>query len=354
MKVPLTPFTTTFFLFPFLLGGTYFVMLSYYVISIYLQQVFINIGGKRMFGHNKGAGLFSQGSGGLLGGNSGPRMINLVAASQGFTGNGMATIGLDNTFSVIAHLPPPHTLSPYSPAVYAAYLVDSKGKSGFYAGTLRAAGNGMYQCNFKSPVPLIHYNKVSISLESPHNIGQAPQGPIIMKVKEGLMDGFGPVKKVGGDMWGKVKGFVGNRFGRSAEVPEESIDPGPSQQQIPVQPMQPPPQYGGGQGVYQQSNKGYQGYQANQPNQAYQQNQAYQGGQGGGYRHNGYPQGRGLYPPETYRAPMPPAPPFTPIQQAPQYQPPNANPHASMMGQQQAQINPLQQAPLPNSDENLE
>ena len=167
-----------------------------------------------MLGHNKGPGLITRAaSGGLLGGNPlGPRTLNLVA-SEGISGNGMATIGLDNTFSILAHLPPPHTLNPYAPAVYAAYLVDKKGQNGFYAGTLRAVGNGMYQAYFRSPVPLIHYDKVVVSLESPQGITQVPRGPIVLKVKPGMLDSFGPVRKMGSDMWGRVKGFVGKRFG---------------------------------------------------------------------------------------------------------------------------------------------
>jgi len=217
-----------------------------------------------MFGH-KGSGLFSQGSGGLMGGDpAGPRQLTLVA-SEGFSGNGMATIGIDNTFSMIAHLPPPHTVNPYSPAVYAAYLVDGKGKNGFYAGTLRAAGNGMYQVNFRSPIPLVHYNRVVVSLESPQGIGQAPQGPIVMKVKEGLMDGLAPVKKIGGDMWGKMKGFVGNRFGgNKGEVAEQPVvqQPTPSVQtpppQQPVYTQQPVyPQQGGYPPSYAPQQAGY-------------------------------------------------------------------------------------------------
>ncbi len=246
-----------------------------------------------MFGHKQGSGLFSQGSGGLLGGNPmGPRQLNLVA-SEGFTGNGMATIGMDNTFSVIAHLPPPHSFSPYAPAVYAAYLVDGKGKNGFYAGTLKAAGNGMYQANFRSPVPLVHYNRVVVSLESPQGIGQAPQGPIVMKVKEGLFDSLGPVKKVGGDMWGKVKGFVGNRFGHKEETPEVQQPPVQTyNQQYAPSPQGYPQQSGYSQGYPQQSG----GYQAS------------------GYQHNTYARGKGMYPQGNYQYKQ-----YAP--QVPQYQP---------------------------------
>ncbi|WP_368293231.1 hypothetical protein [Dehalobacter sp. TBBPA1] len=191
-----------------------------------------------MFGHNKGLGIFPQGIGGMPGESMmgmTPRQLNLVA-SEGFSGNGMATIGTDNNFSVIAHLPPAHTFSPHAPAVYAAYLVDGKGKNGFYAGTLRPAGNGMYQANFRSPVPLVHYDKVVISLESPQSIMQSPQGPIVMKVKEGFFPGLGPVKKAGSNMWGKVRGFVGSRFGSKDEISQNQPAPGQNSGQIPAQP----------------------------------------------------------------------------------------------------------------------
>jgi len=286
-----------------------------------------------MFGHNKGLGLLSQGSGG--GSPMSQRQLSLVA-SEGFSGNGMATIGVDNTFSVIAHMPPPHTFSPY-PSVYAAYLVDGKGKSGFYAGTLRPAGNGMYQASFRSPVPLIHYNRVVVSLESPQSIMQTPQGPIVMKVKEGLFDSLGPVKKAGGNMWGKVKGFVGGRFGGKGEnIPEQ-----PAVQQPPAIPQQNIPQYTGQQGhppggypqqpgYYQQ--RGYQqGYQPRDYRQprvqprGYQQgvpgNQAvYQGGYQGGYQQGnflGSNQGGGGYRQPLYYQPAapaaPPAEPAAPV-----------------------------------------
>lgn len=240
-----------------------------------------------MFGHSKGSGLFSKGLGMAAGDPMGPRQLTMVAA-EGFSGNGMATIGMDNTFSLIAHLPPPHTLSPYSPAVYAAYLVDGKGKNGFYAGPLKAAGNGMYQANFRSPVPLVHYNRVVVSLESPQGIGQAPQGPIVMKVKEGLLDGLGPVKKMGGDMWGKVKGFVGNRFGgKTEEIPQQApVLP----QQTPFQQQPPVQQYPGQQGTYSPPGgygQGGYGQGSYPPQGAYQQ---------GGYYYNAYPRGRGMYP----------------------------------------------------------
>lgn len=198
-----------------------------------------------MLGPNRGSGLFSHGLETGVGQNAlGPRQLSLVA-SQGFSGNGMASIGMDNSFSVIAHLPPPHSFSPYAPAVYAAYLVDEKGKNGFYAGTLRAAGGGMYQMYFRSPVPLVHYDKVVVSLEHPQGIGQFPQGPIIMKVKEGLFDSMGPVKRVGGNIWGKVKGFVSSRFGGGSEPVQDMPS---AQQPIPLpnypaqQPYSPPQQ----------------------------------------------------------------------------------------------------------------
>lgn len=236
-----------------------------------------------MFGHKKGSGFLSPGVGGPVG----PQQFNLVA-SEGFTGNGMATIGTDNSFSVIAHLPPVHTVSPHAPAVYAAYLVDAKGKNGFYAGTLKPAGNGVYQANFRSPVPLAHYNKVVVSMENPQGISQAPQGPIVMKVKGGLLEGFGPAKEKGSEMWGKVKGFFNERFGKGeAEVPEDY----PEQNFETQQP----------QGQQQYTNSQYSGQQYTQqhpyPGQQYSQ-------YGGGYPppRNHIPQGgyspQGGYPPQ--------------------------------------------------------
>lgn len=242
-----------------------------------------------MFGHRKGSGLLSQGGGGTME----SRHLNLVA-SEGFSGNGMATIGIDNNFSLVAHLPPTHTMSPHAPAVYAAYLVDAKGKNGFYAGTLKPAGRGVYQANFRSPVPLAHYNKVVISLENPQGISQAPQGPIVMKVKEGILDGFGPAKEKGGEVWGKVKGFFNERLGRNQvdeteEYPEERYQA----QQAPVQ-QYPNPQYSGQQ--YSQQPQQYPQQGANPPQGGYptqggyapQRGYAPQGGNpsqgGGGYQ----------------------------------------------------------------------
>lgn len=176
-----------------------------------------------MFGHNKGfGGLFSKGGrGSLPGGGQGPRQLTLMA-SEGFSGNGMATIGMDNTFSVLANLPPVHMISPHAPAVYAAYLVDKRGQNGFYAGTLRPAGNGMFQASFRSPIPLVHYDKVVISAENPRNIMQAPQGPIVLSAKGGgLIDALGPVKEKGGELWGKFRGFISERFGGRQTAPPE-------------------------------------------------------------------------------------------------------------------------------------
>lgn len=260
-----------------------------------------------MFGHNRGMGLFSPKNAGTPAG--GPRQLILVP-QQGFSGNGMATIGMDNTFSILAHLPAPHTLSPRAPAVYAAYLVDGKGKNGFYAGTLRPAGNGMFQASFRSPVPLVHYDKVVISLESPQAIMQAPQGPIIMKVKQGMLDGgLAPVKKVGGDMWGKVKGFVGNRFGKKSEEVEEmpmqapqpysawpaSPAPASPPQQYSAQ-QAPPQQYAPQpipQGTYQPGNvpPGRNAYNPGMNQQRYSQPYAPPGGYMPGYQQPSPPAG---------------------------------------------------------------
>jgi len=266
-----------------------------------------------MFGQNKGFGLFSQGSGASP---TGPRQLSLVA-SEGFTGNGMATIGADNTFSVIAHMPPPHTLSPY-PSVYAAYLVDSRG-NGFYAGTLRPAGNGMFQASFRSQVPLIHYNRAVVSLESPQYIMQAPQGPVVMKVKEGLFDSLGPVKKVGGNMWGKVKGFVGSRFGgRGEDVPDQPMT---TPQQIPQQP------------VYQQNMQQFSGQQGSyQPQAGYTQQGGYQGG---GNRFN-YQRGRTMYQPQ-------------PVQSQPSY-----NPSSNMSSSETLTVNQPTELPPTSGDSPVE
>jgi hypothetical protein len=278
-----------------------------------------------MFGHNKGLGIFSQGMGGMPGESMmgmTPRQLNLVA-SEGFSGNGMATIGSDNNFSVIAHLPSVHTFSPYAPAVYAAYLVDGKGKNGFYAGTLRPAGNGMYQANFRSPVPLVHYDKVVISLESPQSIMQSPQGPIVMKVKEGFFPGLGPVKKAGSNMWGKVRGFVGSRFGskdeinqnQQSQIPQYSQQP--QNQQYPNYSQNPQylrnsqqqyPQYAAQQRTYPQ--QGYpQGTQMQPNRQRYDRPYMPQGGyqQGSVYGQNPASQVPGMQSP-MMQAPASPAP----------------------------------------------
>lgn len=275
-----------------------------------------------MFGHKKGSGFLSQGGRGPIG----PQWFNLVP-SQGFSGNGMATIGTDNSFSVIAHLPPAHTISPHAPAVYAAYLVDAKGKNGFYAGTLKPAGNGVYQANFRSPVPLTHFNKVVVSLENPQGISQAPQGPIVMKVKEGLLDGFGPAKEKGSEVWGKVKGFFNDRFSRGEVVQEDYPEQTFETQQPPVQ--QPPVQQYSGQQYYQQTQQypqqgGYGGYAPQQQRFGPQTNQRLFGA---GRPYQGqYPYGQTQpqpVPTQTYTQPMtqtppaPAAPPPAPQQVSP-------------------------------------
>lgn len=164
---------------------------------------------------------------------------------QGISGNAVATIGGDNVFSLIAHLPPPHTLNPHSPAVYAAYLVDNSGKNGFYAGTLTPAGNGVYQARFRSPVPLVHYNKVLVSLEDPQNIGQAPMGPIVLKNEEGLLSGLSalePLKRAGGKLWEKAGNFIRGRFGGQAQYQQAPGQNGHNQP--PVQNQVPSQEYG--------------------------------------------------------------------------------------------------------------
>lgn len=144
----------------------------------------------------------------------------ILESAAGIAGNGIATIGADNSFSLIAHLPQPSVLSSV-PSVYAAYLVDAKGSNGFCAGTLSSAGSGMYQLRFRSQVPLVHYDKVIISLENPQAVMHYPQGPVLLQVKPGFLAGMGigglaflePLKKVGGTVFGKAAGFVRGRAG---------------------------------------------------------------------------------------------------------------------------------------------
>lgn len=139
-----------------------------------------------------------------------PRQLILQGVHEGINGNGAATISLDNSFQLICNLPAPQTyLVQGQPGIYAAYLVDEKGKTGFLAGLLQPVGNGVYRTQFQSPVPLQHYSRVVVSVENPAQLGQAPNGPIILKVKEpmGMMTFLNPMKNTAKTVWGKVTGL---------------------------------------------------------------------------------------------------------------------------------------------------
>jgi len=142
------------------------------------------------------------------------RQLILQAAQEGINGNGVATISPDNSFLLIANLPTPQTfLGIGQPGVYAAYLVDDKGKSGFLVGPLRQVGNGVYRAHFQSPVPLHHYDRVVVSAEHPTQLGQAPNGPLILKVKDpmGVMTFLRPMKTTATSIWGKITGLFNNK-----------------------------------------------------------------------------------------------------------------------------------------------
>ena len=142
------------------------------------------------------------------------RQLILEAAQQGIIGNGVATISSDNTFLLIANLPAPQTfLAQGQTGMYASYLVDDKGKTGFLVGVLRSVGNGVYRAHFQSPVPLHHYSRVVVSVENPAQLSQAPNGPIILKVKEplGVMTFLTPMKNTATTVWGKISGLVKSR-----------------------------------------------------------------------------------------------------------------------------------------------
>ncbi|KGP74972.1 hypothetical protein JT05_13235, partial [Desulfosporosinus sp. Tol-M] len=142
------------------------------------------------------------------------RQLILQAAQQGIIGNGVATISPDNSFLLIANLPAPQTfLGQGQTGMYASYLVDDKGKTGFLAGVLRSVGNGVYRAHFHSQVPLHHYSRVVVSVENPAQLGQAPNGPIILKVKEpmGMMTFLTPMKNTATTVWGKISGLINGR-----------------------------------------------------------------------------------------------------------------------------------------------
>ncbi|KTE92249.1 hypothetical protein [Desulfitobacterium hafniense] len=141
-----------------------------------------------------------------------PRQLVLEAAQPGVNANGIASISNDNVFSCIANLPSPNSLVGRV-GTYAAYLVDSKAQTGFLAGVLRPVGNGVYQAQFRSQVPLHHYSRVIITVENPQQLGHVPQGPIILQVRQapGPIRFLAPIKKAGGSVWGKVTGLVQRR-----------------------------------------------------------------------------------------------------------------------------------------------
>jgi len=172
-------------------------------------------------GYNQGL-MYTQGQGYNQGGyNQGmgynqaqARQLILEAAQQGIIGNGVATISPNNSFLLIANLPAPQTfLGQGQTGMYAAYLVDDKGKTGFLVGVLRSVGNGVYRAHFQSQVPLHHYSRVVVSVENPAQLGQAPNGPIILKVKEpmGMMTFLTPMKNTATTVWGKISGLINSR-----------------------------------------------------------------------------------------------------------------------------------------------
>jgi hypothetical protein len=171
-------------------------------------------------GGSMGSGPFSfLGQGGGLGAPGMPqaRQLILEATQAGISANGIASISPDNVFTCIANLPSPNTLMGQGFGTYAAYLVDSKGQTGFLAGVLRPVGNGAYQTQFRSQVPLNHYSRVIITLENPQQLGHVPRGPVILQVKQpgGPSRFLTPIKKTGGSLWGKVSGL----FQRKPKTP---------------------------------------------------------------------------------------------------------------------------------------
>lgn len=187
-----------------------------------------------------GKGPFSfLGSDGGFGGMPQMRQLVLQAAAEGIMGNGVATISPDNTFLMVANLPPPNVFqSGGSPGgkgpVYATYLVDKKGQTGFLAGVMAPVGNGVYRAQFNSPVPLAPYERVVVSVENPQYLGQAPRGPIILKVKEatGPATFVKPFRNAAGSLWGKISGLFGGGGkvpvpGPETYVPEAVVSPVP-------------------------------------------------------------------------------------------------------------------------------
>ena len=163
-------------------------------------------------GYNQGQ--FPGMSPGMSPGMNPVRQLILQPALEGINGNGAATISSDNSFLLIANLPVPQAfLNQGQNGTYAAYLVDDKGRTGFLVGVLRPVGNGVYRAHFQSPVPLQHYTRVVVSVENPAQLGQAPNGPIILKVKEpmGMMTFLTPMKNTATTVWGKITGLISGR-----------------------------------------------------------------------------------------------------------------------------------------------
>lgn len=188
-------------------------------------------------------GMYTQGQGYNQGGyNSGmgynayqtyyqPQMRQLILepAQPGILGNGMATISSENSFLLMANLPVPQTfLVQGQMGIYACYLADNKGKTGFLAGVLKSVGNGVYRAHFQSPVPLHNYSRVIVSVENPAQLGQAPVGPIILKSKEpmGMMTFLTPMKNTAATVWGKISGMIKGRKNPAISPEAAPINPG--------------------------------------------------------------------------------------------------------------------------------
>ena len=192
--------------------------------------------GNQGLGYNQGGG-FNQGmsygqsggfgQGGFQGGlNPNPRQLILQAAQQGIVGNGVATISPDHSFILVANLPPPQSFNNGQNAVYATYLVDKKGTSGFLAGVLRSVGNGIYQAQFRSSVPLTHYDRAIVSVENLQNLAQTPNGLIVLKVKEpmGAASFLNPAKDAGSSIWQKITGLF-QKKPKPVQVEESQFSP---------------------------------------------------------------------------------------------------------------------------------
>ena len=180
-------------------------------------------------GYNQG--IYTQGQGYYQGGYYQPQVRQLILepAQQGIIGNGMATISAESSFLLIANLPVPQTfLAQGQMGMYACYLVDNKGKTGFLAGVLKSVGNGVYRTSFQSPVPLHNYGRVVVSVENPAQLGHAPNGPIILKVKEpmGMMTFLTPMKNTATTAWGKISGLFKSKKNPAISPGAAPIAPG--------------------------------------------------------------------------------------------------------------------------------